>query len=142
MRWVFDDGGRAAAGFRGETSDCVCRAICIVTGLPYRVVYDDLIRLGRERRGKKWTRTASHPRTGVDKDIGRPYIEGLDGVWVPTMHIGSGCQVHLRDGELPDEGHLIVQLSKHLTTMIDGVIHDTYDPSRGGMRCVYGYWQF
>jgi hypothetical protein len=21
------------------------------------------------------------------------------------------------------------------------VIHDTYDPSRGGNRCVYGYWK-
>ena len=25
--------------------------------------------------------------------------------------------------------------------MIDGVIHDTYDPTRGGTRCVYGYWK-
>jgi hypothetical protein len=24
--------------------------------------------------------------------------------------------------------------------VIDGVIHDTFDPSRGGTRCVYGYW--
>jgi hypothetical protein len=24
--------------------------------------------------------------------------------------------------------------------VIDGVIHDTYDPSRDGKRCVYGYF--
>jgi hypothetical protein len=24
---------------------------------------------------------------------------------------------------------------------IDGVIHDTHDPSLRGTRCVYGYWQ-
>jgi len=24
--------------------------------------------------------------------------------------------------------------------VLDGVIHDTHDPSRGGRRCVYGYW--
>ncbi len=24
--------------------------------------------------------------------------------------------------------------------MIDGVVHDTYDCTRNGTRCVYGYW--
>jgi len=35
---------------------------------------------------------------------------------------------------------LIVKVSKHLTTVIDGVLHDTHDPSRRGSRCVYGYY--
>ena len=34
----YDDGGRKAAGFRGETNDCVCRAIAIVTGIPYNAL--------------------------------------------------------------------------------------------------------
>jgi hypothetical protein len=55
------------------------------------------------------------------------------------MQIGSGCKVHLRDGELPT-GRLVVFVSKHYTAVIDGVIHDTYDPSRAGTRCVYGYF--
>ena len=42
--------------------------------------------------------------------------------------------------ELPT-GRLIVAVSKHLTTMIDGVINDTHNPSRDGKRCVYGYYQ-
>jgi hypothetical protein len=25
--------------------------------------------------------------------------------------------------------------------VIDGVVHDTHDPRRGGTRCVYGYYQ-
>jgi hypothetical protein len=24
--------------------------------------------------------------------------------------------------------------------VIDGVLHDTHDCTRGGTRCVYGYW--
>ena len=56
------------------------------------------------------------------------------------MFIGSGCKVHLRNDELP-AGRLIVCLSRHYTAVIDGVIHDTHDPSRGGTRCVYGYWR-
>ena len=56
------------------------------------------------------------------------------------MQIGSGCTVHLRADELPP-GRLVVSVSKHLTAVIDGVIHDTHDCSRRGTRCVYGYWQ-
>ncbi|MGH2478016.1 MAG: hypothetical protein ACRDIL_22445 [Candidatus Limnocylindrales bacterium] len=55
------------------------------------------------------------------------------------MAIGSGWRVHLRADELP-AGWLIVQLSGHVTAVIDGVVHDTHDPSRHGTRCVYGYW--
>jgi hypothetical protein len=35
---------------------------------------------------------------------------------------------------------IIVVLSGHLTAVIDGVIYDTHGPSRGGTRCVYGYY--
>jgi hypothetical protein len=56
------------------------------------------------------------------------------------MKIGSGCRVHLRERELPS-GRLIVSVSRHMVAVIDGVIHDTHDPSRGGTRCVYGYWR-
>lgn len=57
------------------------------------------------------------------------------------MFIGVGCRVHLQADELPS-GRLIVSLSKHVTAIINGVVHDTHDPSRGGNRCVYGYWQW
>jgi hypothetical protein len=67
-------------------------------------------------------------------------MKQLGWVWTPTMQIGSGCTVHLRPSELPS-GRLVVSVSKHLTAMIDGVIHDTHDCSRRGKRCVYGYWQ-
>ncbi len=45
MKFVSDDGGRAAAGFRGKTRDCVCRAAAIVTGLPYGDLYETLNRM-------------------------------------------------------------------------------------------------
>ena len=68
------------------------------------------------------------------------YMHDLGFEWMATMLIGQGCKVHLRDGELP-MGRLVVSVSKHWTAVIDGVIRDTYDPSRDGTRCVYGYWQ-
>ena len=140
MEHAYDDGGRAQAGYKGTTDDCVTRAIAIAAEIPYQEVYDRINELAkRERRGKR-KRGISGARTGVYKPTQRRYIEEeLGWEWVPTMQIGSGCHVHLREDELPS-GRLIVKLSKHTTAVIDGVVHDTYDPSRDGTRCVYGYW--
>lgn len=54
------------------------------------------------------------------------------------MTIGSGCKVHLKASELPN-GRLVCFVSRHFVAVIDGAILDTYDPSRDGTRCVYGY---
>jgi hypothetical protein len=34
-----------------------------------------------------------------------------------------------------------VSREQHAVAVIDGVIRDTFDPSRDGSRCVYGYYQ-
>jgi hypothetical protein len=139
MTWKEDDGGRAAAGFRGVTGDCVTRAIAIATGRPYREIYDRLNELARRERPRGRTRRSS-ARTGVHKRTYKRLLCELGWIWTPTMQIGQGCRVHLVADELPP-GRLVVACSKHLVAVIDGVIHDTGDPSRGGTRCVYGYWR-
>jgi hypothetical protein len=146
MKYVYDDGGRSAAGFKGKTGDCVCRAIAIATEKPYQEVYDALSAANHQyastRRGRvarKLKLGGTTPRNGVFYAVSRPYLQSVGWKWTPTMRIGSGCKVHLRAGELP-AGRLIVSLSRHLVAVIDSVIHDTHDCSRGGTRCVYGYW--
>ncbi len=137
-RFVYDDGGRSEAGYRGEAGDCAVRAAAIVTGLPYPIVYDAIneLALDERPRGKK---KRSNARDGVwPKTLGR-LLEGAGFTWTPTMGIGTGCQVHLTADELP-EGPLVARVSKHFVAVVDGVIHDTHDPARGGERCVYGYW--
>lgn len=59
--------------------------------------------------------------------------------WVPTMQIGSGCKTHLRNDELPS-GKIVARVSRHYVAVVDGIVHDTHDPSRDGSRCVFGYW--
>lgn len=148
--WVYDDGGRATAGYRGHAGDCAVRAFAIASGLPYREVYDTVNALGEaerqltqaryDRKGLGWrARRISDARNGATKDVCRQLAEALGLAWTPTMFIGQGCKVHLRADELPG-GRLVAQTSKHVVAVVDGVIHDTYDPSRGGTRCVYGYW--
>lgn len=141
--WVHNDGGRADAGYRGSAGDCVTRAIAIATEQDYQEVYDELTRRMKlrfetcqKRVQKKYKGTA---RNGVHRDIYEPYLEELGWTWTPTMEVGKGCQVHLKAEELP-EGRLIVRVTKHVCAVIDGVIHDTYDCSREGTRCVYGYY--
>jgi len=136
---VTDDGGRAAAGFRGDTGDCVTRAVAIVTGRPYREVYDELNAFCRQHEHLRGHRPSA-ARTGIEKRTTRAYLAGLGLAWTPVMGIGTGCRVHLTPGELPD-GRLIVSVTKHITAVIDGTVHDTYDPCRDGTRCVYGYWR-
>ena len=40
MEFIFHDGGRAAAGYKGKTGDCVTRSITIATERTYQEVYD------------------------------------------------------------------------------------------------------
>jgi hypothetical protein len=146
LGFQFNDGGRQAVGFKGGAGDCVVRAIAIAAQLPYLQVYEDLHAANTayaDQRNDKLARRlnakGASPRNGNHRNVFHDYIvrHGFD--WVPTMQIGTGCQVHLLANELP-LGRLIVKVSKHLTAVIDGVICDTHNPSRGGTRCVYGYY--
>lgn len=131
MKYVFNDGGRAKYFKAAKVSDCVVRAIAIATQKDYKDVYDEIADV-----------CGYTPRNGVYKRDAKKVIESLGGKWVSTMRVGSGCKVHLRDGEVPMKGRIICNCSGHVVAVIDGVINDTHDPSRGGTRCVYGYWTF
>lgn len=147
MTFTYNDGGREAAGFKGaHAGDCVARSIAIVTGKPYRLIWDALAHGNAcQRRTKRSTKsTGKHTANNgivTARKWFADYMRDLGFQWVPTMHIGSGCKVHLRANELP-AGKLVVNVSRHLTAVINGVIHDTYNPDRNGLRCVYGYWLY
>jgi hypothetical protein len=130
MQFKYNDGG---SGLKGKR-DCVARAIAIATGRPYSEVRQEIDYLADNVYFD-----GSDSEHGVEKTLCKEYLRSLGWKWTPTMRIGSGCTVHLRDGELP-MGSLIVSVSRHLVAVIDGVINDTYDCSRNGSRCVYGYW--
>lgn len=151
VRWIYDDGGRKRAGFRGEApGDCVTRAIAIVTERPYRDVYREVNTMAttveRHVRSRKTalavaTGRGSSARLGVLKPTTHALMALNLMEWVPTMGIGTGCRVHLRAEELP-AGRIICAVSKHVVAVIDGIVYDTHDSTRNGTRCVYGYWRF
>lgn len=129
MKFVFDDGGRSKYFKAENVGDCAIRAIAIAMEKDYLEVYEALKKLNG---GKSC-------RNGTPKKVDKEYIRSQGWKWQPCMTIGQGCKVHLNENELPN-GTLIVQVSKHLVCVKDGVIYDTYDCSRNGTRCVYGYW--
>jgi hypothetical protein len=136
IKFVYNDGGRADAGFKGSTGDCAARAIAIATGKTYREVYDGLNAFAkRERRKDK-----SDARTGVYAPTVRRYMDSIGWVFVPVMGIGTGCTMHVAELELP-KGRLVLSLSRHYAASIERVLHDTHDCSREGSRCVYGYFK-
>jgi hypothetical protein len=137
MPWAYDDGGRAAAGFPYQTGDCVVRAIAIASARPYQEVHSELDELAGTFSGSRFAGPSAG--TGLPREIFRLYLAQAGWTWHPVMGIGTGCTMHLRAGEVPT-GRIIARVSRHLTAIIDGVIRDTFDPSRDGTRCIYGYF--
>jgi len=88
--------------------------------------------------GSPGAKRAASARNGINtgRKWFKDYMVELGFSWVPTIKIGQGCKIHLRDDELPS-GRLVVLVSNHMTAVIDDVIHDTDDCSRDGTRCVY-----
>jgi len=138
------DGGRAAAGVK-PSSDCVARSIAIAAQRPYIEVRGELAQINAAMPKTKGRKTAGLESAAhgiyTTSVLFKRYMAKQGFEWTPTMSIGSGCKVHLAEGELP-MGRLVVAVSRHYTAVIDGVVWDTSNPCRGGMRCVYGYYTF
>jgi hypothetical protein len=127
---------------RKAPGDCATRAIAIVSGRHYDEVAAAIdTQAQRERPGaRKHKVSRSSAREGVfRRTIDWVLVDLWGWTWTPMMGIGTGCRMHVAAEELPAGRH-VLSLSRHLTALVDGEIHDLYDPSRGGTRCVYGYW--
>jgi len=158
-RWVYNDGGRAAAGFLGKTGDCFTRAVAIASCRSYQEVYTFVNRVAKEikehgdaaithnqrsaqkkiMRDRLRYRSMGAARRGVAKPAYDEVMHRMGWVWTATMAWGTGCKTHLKSEDLPS-GCLVCRVTKHMVAVIDGILHDTYDASRGGTRCVYGYF--
>lgn len=145
MEFVYNDGGRSKYFQAKNVGDCVTRAICNATGKDYKEVYTRLKQLAKEETSRQCLKhrggKRSSVRNGVFKETWKKYLDEIGWVHISTMGIGEKERVHLHENELPSNQTIIVQVSKHLTCVKDGVIYDTYDCSRDGERMVYGYWR-
>lgn len=124
--WVYDDGGRAQAGYLFQgAGDCVTRAIAIATEMPYEIVVDIIDKASRARRGDSQSGVYDFATNGILTSLG----------WRRVT-----TNAHLNPDEFPP-GRLILEVNRHLVALVNGVVHDTYDPSNHGSRRVYAYWK-
>ncbi len=128
MDFIWNDGGRAACGFVGLTGDCVTRSIAIATGSVYRDVYETL--------GKASEKSA---RNGVPTDVASEYLAERNWQWL------DGFNRAFIVGELP-KSVVILHLAKpdngsqHFCTVIDRVVHDTWNPGDEEDYIIKGFW--
>lgn len=141
MRFIYNDGGRSNYFKANNVGDCVTRAIANATGIDYLEIYKRLKELAKQESTKRHRgHKQSSVRDGVFKETWKKYLEEIGWKHISTTGIGQVEKVHLNEDELPNDKIMIVQVSKHLTCIKNGVLYDTYDCSRGGNRMVYGYW--
>jgi len=130
MKYIHNDGGRSAAGFKGSAKDCVTRAISIASGLPYKEVYNLINTFAiSESRTKK-----SSARNGVYKDTSNKVFKLLGAKYTATK------KLHIRPEELPATGKHVIRLKRrHLAAWVEGQLNDTWDCSGCPIR---GFWTF
>ena len=141
LKYQYDDGGRSKY-FKGETGDCVVRAIAIATGEDYKLIYDQLTQANKlymetkntklsKRMKNTKSRKSGTPRGGNFKQIYKLFLEAKGWKWVSLMKFGSSERTKL--DQLTKLGTIIVSVPKHLLCMKDGVVLDIWD-SR------YSFW--
>lgn len=129
LEFVYNDGGREKYFKSKSVGDCVTRAVAIATNQDYKEVYDKIKKI-----------VGYTPRNGIKKKDTRKVMERFGFNWVSCMGIGTGCTTHLRYGDIPTDRTIICNVTSHIVCVKNGVVNDTFDCTRDGYRCVYGYW--
>ena len=129
----YDDGGRAAAGYRGKTGDCVVRAIAICTGEDYRAVYltmaEHMKRNGYAASGNAYATRESNRKAPRSKGqiaarrVQNRVLEvyGFRKVRLPAGARPTFTEAHRRYGDC------IVGTTKHVAVVVNDALRDTFD---------------
>jgi len=130
--FIFADGGRADAGYKGKTGDCVVRAVAIAAGIDYKTAYKDLAAENAKLTGVKSC------RRGIYRASYEAYLKRHGWVWYSAPKF-DGRKAYASDFTEAEgyNGFIIARMAKHLAAVRDGVVYDTYDSSH---KMVYGYF--
>jgi hypothetical protein len=129
LEYVYDDGGRSKY-FKGETRDCVCRAISIVSGRDYKEIYN-LIKKTMGESPRNGVRTNTKAFQSLMNGLGFTYIKCYKD------------KLEFVDGALPDRA--ICYVYHHYVAVVNNVVRDTWDSRYNSFnepRKIYGYWVY
>ena len=100
--------------------DCVLRAMSILTNKSWNEVYNELSNL------------ASYDGLMIDSV---EFVEKyLDSKYLRSCHDSKTVEEFAK--EFP-KGKYAITMNGHITALIDGIIYDTFDPSKRIMRCAW-----
>tara|TARA_Y200000002_G_scaffold82702_1_gene65447 strand:- start:1976 stop:2365 length:390 start_codon:yes stop_codon:yes gene_type:complete len=126
MSYVYNDGGRAASGYKGTCGDCGVRAFAIAEGLDYKQAYKQF---AQANKGFGFAKSA---RNGLHKQVFWHVLKCYGYKWSSAPQF-SGRKAKCRDLN----GKVIARQAHHYVAVIDGEPHDIWDSSQ---KMVYGYW--
>ena len=127
MNFIFNDGGRKEAGYKGSAGDCAARAMSIALNIPYKTAYSELAKANKDH-GK-----AKSARNGISKDIYSDVLKLHGWFWNPSPKF-IGRKAKCKDMPI---GTVIARQAGHYVTVVNGIPQDTWDSSE---KMVYGFW--
>ena len=127
INYIYDDGGRANAGYKGDAGDCQVRAISIITGYPYKRVYDTIAKTFKKNG---YAKTANAERIGKAKvGLNTPrLIQDMifKDFGFTKVKLGRGTKPTYTEAE-EEFGSCIVTTTKHFAALKEGSLRDTFD---------------
>ena len=127
MNFIFNDGGRKEAGYKGPAGDCAARAMAIALNIPYKTAYCELAKVNKDHG------EAKSARNGVHNYIYSDVLKLHGWFWNPApKFIGRGATCK----DMP-MGTVIARQAEHNVTVVNGIPQDTWDSSE---KMVFGFW--
>lgn len=133
LDFVVDDGGRKAAGYKGNASDCVLRSLSIALGEDYEELRRELMEetkhfanTSRSRKAKRQKKEGNSVFRGVYREVYSVILKRRGWIRTGMSKIGSSKRYYLTKSDVPPVP-VILHTRGHLTTSIDHTIRDTWD---------------
>jgi hypothetical protein len=131
FRFKQDDGGRAQSRRPRQKNDCTVRALAVTLGIEYDFAYEVLASFGRKSgAGFPFKTHAAAIFANCSADATWTAFQAVKGE--RRLTLPAFCARY-------PAGRYIVSMAKHITVVVDGVVHDDFQP--GEERCVYGAWR-
>ena len=89
---------------------------------------DKVAKSYRKKYSGNWYDKSKTPRNGVHKEIYKGWLFKNNWQWRALQNFDPS-DGHKKFYDLPKQGRIIVSCRRHLSSLVDGVVHDTWNAS-------------
>ena len=138
--YIYDDGGRKDAGYKGTTGDCVVRAAAIISATDYREMYGmmaDANANSAQRAKRQGVKRGYAKRTaanGVAKDA---YVKVFGQIGLVKVRLPKGQRPTYTEA-YERYGDCVVTTARHMCAIVGGNLRDLFDGRTYEMESEYG----